>query len=161
MKNFMKIPATVAIGLCVAQATFAQSSKQDFSQKAGPQGTMMGKAMRSCFGGNNAKAKVVAVINHADWCQVCQKNSDRVETLLSEYKSKPIALVPNDITDYHSKAVSAKYLRKVHTYEAVQPVKESGVIILVSGKTHQVISKISLASSNEDIEKAFDSALNN
>lgn len=145
----------------ITNSLFAQADNGVKAQNEGSKGTLVGRAIRSCFGGNTAKAEVYAVINRADWCLVCKQNSERVEGILPEFKTKPIAFIPNDITDGQTSKSSTKYLKKLHIYEAVLPVKETGVMILINAKTHQVINKISLAESNQNIEAAINNSLNN
>lgn len=131
-----------------------------FNQQPAPTGSLFGKAIHACFGGNASKAKVVAVINRANWCLICQQNAERIQSLLPLYKDKPIAFVANDITDDHSKAISGRYLKKLHLDKSVEPIKESGIIILLDARTHKVMGQISLASSSEEIENAINRSLN-
>lgn len=103
--------------------------------------------------------KVVAVINRADWCAVCKANGARVGGLVPTYVGKPVVFVPNDLTNATTKAASAKDLTKLGVLHAVAPVRETGVLVLVNYKTHQLIKTISVAQPNEKLEEAISSAI--
>ena len=59
-------------------------------------------------------AKVIAVVNKADWCKTCKKNEDRAMAAFNESnKDGAVKFVINDLTDKETKAKSVQELEKV------------------------------------------------
>lgn len=108
-----------------------------------------------------SNAKVIAVVNKADWCHVCEANGERMMMeVFSAYKEQPQVIISmNDITDDKSKAASKEKLEKLGVYNLVANEKRTGLILFINPKTKKVISHISVSESTEDIKKAFDKAL--
>ena len=86
-------------------------------------------------------AKLIAVVNRASWCQVCQANGERAGNLLMSYTNKGVRIYMNDLTDSASIAASEKTLRAAHLFAAVhtRPRKGVGAMLqhcgLLSGKS--------------------------
>jgi hypothetical protein len=107
-----------------------------------------------------SNAKVIAVITKADWCGVCKKNGPRVMVdVIPGYKGETVQVIINDLTDDKTSMAGKAELETAGVYKEVSKDKATGVITLVDANTKMVISKISVAKSNEEIMKAFDEAI--
>lgn len=107
-----------------------------------------------------SNAKVIAVINKADWCGICQKHDERViNQVLTDYKEPQLTVAANDLTNDATKAESKASLEKLGVYKAVANENKTGQLILIDHKTKKVISKISVAKSNENLRHSIDNAL--
>jgi hypothetical protein len=107
-----------------------------------------------------SNSKVIAVVNKANWCPVCEKNGERVMTqVLTQYKEPQVTIVANDLTDEDTKAESKAALEKLGVYKLVEADNKTGQIIFIDRKNKKVINKISVAKSNDELKKAFDQAI--
>jgi hypothetical protein len=107
-----------------------------------------------------SNAKVIAVITKADWCGVCKKNGPRVMAdVIPGYKGEAVQIIINDLTDDKTSKAGKAELETAGVYKEVSMDKATGIITLVDANTKMIISKISVAKSNEEIIKAFDEAI--
>ena len=66
----------------------------------------------SAFAGTGAK--VIAVVNQAGWCPVCQNNGMRaMDAFKANNQDMAIQFVANDLTNDETKAKSAEELKKL------------------------------------------------
>lgn len=107
------------------------------------------------------QAKVVAVVTKADWCQVCQKNGERMmgEVFSSYQDPTQVNIAMNDITDDAKKAESKAALEKLGVYKPLAKEKRTGLITFINPKNGKVLGEISVSESTEAIKKAFDKAI--
>ncbi|PKP48991.1 MAG: hypothetical protein CVT92_15625 [Bacteroidetes bacterium HGW-Bacteroidetes-1] len=121
--------------------------------------TMMLVALVSISGYAQNQAKVIAVINKADWCPACQQNGERAMAAFSESnKDLAIQFVANDLTNDETKAKSAIELKKLGVDKAIAEYNGTGVAYFFNAETKALISQISVAKSNEELALACDAA---
>ena len=90
--------------------------------------------------------KVIAVINTADWCPVCQQNGEKVmKEIMPVFNQSNVQFVMNDMTDDASKEKSIIALKEMKIYDAVKKTTSTGLILLVDETTGKLIDKISVA----------------
>jgi hypothetical protein len=91
-------------------------------------------------------SNVVAVVNRADWCHLCQANGEKImKEVIPAFENSAIRFVTNDLTNDGTKAKSKTLLKESMTYEAVKKVNSTGMVLLVDTETGKVINKISVA----------------
>ncbi|MEO8236011.1 MAG: hypothetical protein ABI549_11400 [Flavobacterium sp.] len=106
------------------------------------------------------ETKVIAVVTKADWCPTCVKNGGRVsKEILPLYQEPTIKIVVNDLTNDATKASSKSALEPFGIEKVIAKSNTTGEITLINSKTKKIISKISVAKSNDQIKKAFDEAI--
>jgi hypothetical protein len=95
--------------------------------------------------------KVIAVINKADWCPVCQSNGEKMmKEVMPVFNESNVQFVMNDLTNDATKAASKMGLDKVKAYDAVKKISATGWLLLVDAETGKLLEKISVA---EPVEK--------
>lgn len=105
------------------------------------------------------EAEVIAVINRADWCPVCQANGKRAHMVFKENnKDGAIMFITNDLTDDATKSASMKELKKYGLDEAMAGFKKTGVIYFFNPETKDLIEKVSAAEPNEGLVAAMKDA---
>lgn len=106
-------------------------------------------------------AKVIALLNKADWCSVCKANGPRVEKDLMPMimQNKKVKLVVNDLSNDKTKAISNPMLEKAGIVSFAKKNNGTGMLYFLNAKTKVLISSASLADSNDEIMKAYQTAL--
>jgi hypothetical protein len=90
--------------------------------------------------------KVVAVINRADWCHVCQANGEKMmNEVMPVFENSGIRFMMNDLTNHATTEKSKELLKESKVYEAVKSNTYTGLVLLVDAETGKLISKISVA----------------
>jgi thiol:disulfide interchange protein len=106
-----------------------------------------------------AQTKVIAVINKADWCPVCQKNGERaMKAFMENNKDKSIQFVANNVTNDETKTKSAVELKKHGLDKVMENYNGTGVVFFFNSKTKALISQISLAKDNQELALALKTA---
>src|SRR6056297_3547732 len=106
-----------------------------------------------------SSAKVIAVINKADWCPVCEKNGERaMKALKSANQDGAVKFVPNDLTDDQTKKASAKRLKELGLYDKMESHNGTGVVFFFDAETKELIDRISVAKSNQKLTAAVQKA---
>src|SRR5579859_764229 len=122
---------------------------------------------KSAMEGDPAKAKLIAVVNRAAWCEVCKANGDRAGALLMSYVCKGVTIYINDLTDSTTTATSKTMLQAAHLYDAVYTIPRkgmgglfqhcgllkgksqtslaTGIITFVDPTTHKSLGRLSIA----------------
>lgn len=104
-------------------------------------------------------SKVIAVVNKAEWCPVCQKNGKRaMETFKANNKDMAIHFVGNDLTNDKTKSESAKALKKVGLEKAMANYNGTGIVYFFDADSKKLITKISVAKSNDELARAMKTA---
>jgi thiol-disulfide isomerase/thioredoxin len=107
-----------------------------------------------------AESKVYAVVTKADWCPTCKEHGTRVITeVLPLYKEPEVSILVYDATDNATKKASSVALETIGIDKEITNRNVTGEIAFVDANTKKVISRISVAKSNEQIKKAFDQAI--
>ncbi len=104
-------------------------------------------------------SKVIAVINHAEWCSVCKNNGERAQAaFMKSNKDGAIQFLTNDLTDEASKRKSATALKKVGLDKVMEENKWTGRAYFFDAETKKLITKISVARSDEKLADAVATA---
>jgi ketosteroid isomerase-like protein len=100
--------------------------------------------------------KVIAVINKADWCPVCQTNGEKMmKEIMPVFNGSNVQFVMNDLTNDATKADSKMTLDKVKAYGAVKKISATGWLLLVDAETGKLLEKISVAEPVEKLVKVI------
>ncbi|MHB1922097.1 MAG: hypothetical protein ACYCOO_07655 [Chitinophagaceae bacterium] len=105
--------------------------------------------------------KVIALVNQASWCPVCQANGPRFkkDILPMVMKNGNVQMVMNNLTNEETKGFSLGMLKKAGIAKFAENNTETGMIYLLDAKTKRLISTISLAKSDQEIKEAFQTAI--
>ena len=104
-------------------------------------------------------AKVVGVINRADWCPVCEENGERaMKTFKTNNKDGSIKFIINDLTDVNTKEKSAKKLKKFDLQDEMKTHTSTGVVFFFDAESKELIDKISVKKSSKELARAMSSA---
>ena len=108
-----------------------------------------------------SEPSVIALVNKASWCHICEENSARFEReiLPAIKKNKSVQLVVNNVTDKKTKDLSRPKLEQAGLIEIAKKYKATGVIYFLDAKSKRLLSKISLASTSNDITTAYQKVL--
>ncbi|MEO9003580.1 MAG: hypothetical protein ABI288_02535 [Ginsengibacter sp.] len=105
--------------------------------------------------------KIIALLTKASWCYVCQANEPRfmkdIMPIIAD--NKDVKLLINDLSDKKTIAMSRRILQKVDIYDFAEKNPATGMLYFFSAEKKKLLSKISLAQSSEDIDKAYQKAL--
>jgi thiol:disulfide interchange protein len=124
MKSVKSIFATMLLTILFSGGAFAQSST----------------------------AKIIAVVNQADWCSVCKANGQRaMGAFMENNKEGEIEFVSNDMSNAESKKKSATDVEKAGLTKAMKNYNASGVVYFFNAKTKEPITQITVTNSNEEI----------
>jgi hypothetical protein len=108
-------------------------------------------AFSAFTGGAQEGRKIIAVINKADWCPVCQSNGEKMmKEVMPVFEQSVVQFVMNDLTNETTKTDSKVRLNEVKVFDAVKKINATGLLILVDVATGKVLEKISVA---EPVEK--------
>ncbi|NOZ35206.1 MAG: hypothetical protein GXO80_07905 [Chlorobi bacterium] len=106
-----------------------------------------------------SKTKVIAVINEADWCPTCQHNGERaIKAFKANNKDGAFQFVINNLTNDDTKLKSSAKLKELGLSDEMSEFKGTGMVYFFNAKTKVLISKISIAKSDEELAKAMESA---
>lgn len=105
--------------------------------------------------------KVIALLNKASWCPICQENGPRFmkEVMPMVMKNKKVKMMMNDLSDKKTIAKSKGMLEKAGIYTFARENPATGVLYFFGAKTKEFISKVSLSKSNEEIQNLYMEAL--
>ena len=104
-------------------------------------------------------AKVIAVINKADWCGTCEKNADRaMAAFMESNKDGAVQFVANDLTNKETKAQCSIELKKYGLDEAVAKYKSTGMVYFFDSDKKTLIDKISVAKTDNELAQALTNA---
>jgi len=107
-----------------------------------------------------SQAKVIAVVNHADWCGTCKANGERAMNAFSENNPDgDIQFVVNDLTNEETKQASAQSLKEHGLYEAMEAKRKTALVYFFDAQSKELINEISVGKSNEEIVSVMDKAL--
>ncbi|HET7115085.1 MAG TPA: hypothetical protein VFI29_01255 [Hanamia sp.] len=105
--------------------------------------------------------KVIALLTKASWCVVCQANGPRFmkDIMPMVNENKEVKMVMNDLSDKKTTAMSKRMLEKIGIYDFAEKNPATGMLYFFDANTKKLLSQVSLAQSNEEIEKAYQTAL--
>jgi thiol-disulfide isomerase/thioredoxin len=100
--------------------------------------------------------KLIAVINKADWCAVCQATGEKMmKEVMPVFNESNVEFVMNDLTNDATKAESKMGLDKVNAYDAVKKISSTGWLLLVDAGTGKLLDKISVVEPSEKLVMAI------
>ncbi|NOQ23823.1 MAG: hypothetical protein GQ564_00535 [Bacteroidales bacterium] len=103
-----------------------------------------------------SEAKVIAVINKADWCGTCEKNAERaMSALMESNKDGAVQFVANDLTNKETKAKCTMELKKHGLDKAVASFNSTGMVYFFNSETKTLIGQISVAKSDHELAQAL------
>ncbi|MBN8674554.1 MAG: hypothetical protein J0L56_10490 [Chitinophagales bacterium] len=107
----------------------------------------------SAFSGTAQEGrKIIAVLNKADWCPVCQSNGEKMmNEVIPVFAGSSVQFVMNDLTNEATKADSEGKLNELKVVGAVKKTTATGLLILVDAATGKVLKKLSVAEPAEKI----------
>ena len=104
-------------------------------------------------------ARVVVVVNRAEWCSVCKTNGPRVASLLMKAsRDGGIAMLVNDVTDEQTAKKSRIALKAAGLDNAVGPASATGVLYLFDAKTRRPLHQVTVANTDREIEMTIELA---
>lgn len=105
--------------------------------------------------------KVIALVNKASWCPVCQANGPRFEKdiMPMAMNDKNVLIVMNDLSDDKTKKASLPMLEKAGVAAFAKSHKGTGTLYFIDAKSKKLISQVSLAQSDEEIKKVYMAAV--
>jgi len=104
--------------------------------------------------------QVIAVINQADWCKVCQGNKNKIQEIFNaDSISNELIVLINDKTNDVTKNSSKDKLVEQGVYETMSTHKNTGSIYFINAETKITINQVSVAKPKADIKRAMDIAL--
>lgn len=105
--------------------------------------------------------KVLALINEATWCPVCQANGARFRKDIVPIimRNPQIEMVKNDVSNDKTKTSSLNKLKEEGLEEFAKNNTSTGMLYFIDAKTKKLISKISIASNNEKITEEIKKAV--
>ncbi len=113
-------------------------------------------ALSALAGNAQEGRKVIAVINKADWCPVCQSNGEKImKEVMPMFEQTNVQFVMNDLTNDATKADSKMKLNEAKVFEAVKKISATGLLVLVDVVSGKVLEKISVAETAEKLIKVI------
>lgn len=101
-------------------------------------------------------AKVIAVVNKADWCPTCEKNGERaMAALMENNKDGVMQLVVNDLTNKETKEKCAVGLKKAGVDQAIAKFNSTGMVYFFNAESKKLIKQISVAKSDQELSLAL------
>lgn len=101
-------------------------------------------------------AKVIAVVNHAEWCSVCKNNGERAQAAFMENnKDGAIQFLVNNLTDAASKEKSGAALKEAGLDKVMTEKKMTGTAYFFDAETKELITKVSVAKSDQELAEAL------
>lgn len=109
----------------------------------------------SIFSQNNAK--VIVVVNKADWCSICRANGQRaMETFMGNNTDQNFQLVIHDVTTEESKKQSNVELTQLGLSKIINDHNGTGIFYFFDAKSKKILAQISVANTNEEIKMTMD-----
>jgi hypothetical protein len=105
--------------------------------------------------------KVVAIVNSADWCSVCEANGERaMATFMKNNKDGAILFVSNNLTNDQTKKKSAVALKSCDMEETAKKVQGTGLVSFYNPKTKALIGQVSVSEPDNKLAEAMVAAKN-
>jgi len=105
-----------------------------------------------------SEARVIGVINKADWCPVCEKNGPRaMKALKGANQEGVVKFIGNNLTNEETKKKSAMMLKKHGLYEKMKAENSTGVVFFFDAESKELIDQISVSKSSKKLAEAVHS----
>ena len=97
-------------------------------------------------------AKVIAIVNKADWCSICKAYAGRtVETFTENNKDNYFQFIVNDITNDATKKSSKPSITAVGLEKTLEGSLAAGVLSFYDAKSKKLLAQVTVANSPEEI----------
>jgi hypothetical protein len=105
--------------------------------------------------------KVIALMNKASWCPVCQDHAMHFMKDIAPMvmKNPEVKMVVNDLSNDQTRASSMSMLKEAGIAQFAEENDATGRIYFLDAKTKKLLSTVSIAQSDMDIMKAYKEAL--
>lgn len=103
------------------------------------------------------KPRFIVLVNTATWCPSCKANGPRVEkdVLSNQMQNKEFKVIINNLSDASTRATSLGECKQAGIEQIVTKNKTTGVIYFIDANTKQIITKIPVKRSSEEINQKF------
>lgn len=106
------------------------------------------------------QAKVIAIVNKASWCHVCEENGARaMAAFAANNTDKAFLFVANDLSNDETKKSSLEEIKKLGLESAVADLKYTGMAYFFNAQTKTLIHQVSVAKSDAEIASAMITAI--
>lgn len=97
-------------------------------------------------------AKVIAVVNKAEWCPTCKENGMRAMAALKANNTDgSIQFIMNDLTNDETKKQSAGSLKKAGLKDAMAKYNGTGNVYFFDAKSKKLLDNVSVAKDDEKL----------
>jgi len=97
-------------------------------------------------------AKVVAIVNKADWCSICKAYAGRtVATFTENNKDNYFQFIVNDITNEETKKASKPAIIKVGLEKTLDGSLAAGVLSFYNTKTKKLLAQVTVVNTPEKV----------
>ena len=98
------------------------------------------------------EAKVIAIVNKADWCSICKAYGGRtVATVTENNTDNYFQLIVNDITNEETKKASKPTVAKVGLEKTLDGSLAAGVMSFYDVKTKKLLAQVTVANTTEEV----------
>jgi hypothetical protein len=98
------------------------------------------------------EAKVIAIVNKADWCSICKAYAGRtVATFTENNTDNYFQFIVNDITNDDTRKASKPSIQKVGLVSPLQDAYGAGVLSFYDAKTKKLLAQVTVANSAEEV----------
>jgi hypothetical protein len=108
-----------------------------------------------------SQVKVIALMNKASWCSVCQDHAMSFMKNIAPMvmKNPEVKMVVNDLSNDQTRESSMPMLESAGIKQFALENDATGRIYFIDARTKKLLSSVSIAQSNKDIMRAYKEAL--
>ena len=105
-------------------------------------------------------AKLLAVVNSAEWCGVCQQHGERAMSVLQENNADgEVHFIMNNVTNDETKQASEKNLEKYGLANAMADHEATGVAYFFDADNNEFIDQVSLSKEDQELIGSMQGAM--
>ncbi len=98
------------------------------------------------------EAKVIAIVNKADWCSICKAYAGRTVAAFTENNTDNyFQFIVNDITNEETKKASKPAIIKVGMEKTLEGSLAAGVLSFYDVKTKALLAQVTVANTPEEV----------
>ncbi|TAN12229.1 MAG: hypothetical protein EPN37_15950 [Chitinophagaceae bacterium] len=107
------------------------------------------------------QVKVIALMNKASWCPVCQDHGMHFMQKIAPMvmKNPEVKMLVNDLSNDQTRASSMEMLKEAGITQFAEENDATGRIYFIDARTKKLLSTVSIAQSDREIMKAYKEAL--
>ena len=106
-----------------------------------------------------SEPQVITAIFHADWCGTCKKMGPAVMDTQARYADKPVLFVKFDLTNKKTTNQSALLASALGIGDTFKANQKTGFALLLDGKTKEVVGKLTVDQSAQQMGATIDNRL--